>query len=542
MRHDSRTVAAIMHLVAIAVLALAGPTLGATQVTGVLRISVTIGGPSGAPTPVPRHALLVSDNPASRAPWRVVTARDGTARVTLPPGNYTVESEEPLVFEGKAYEWREIVDVIGGGDTTVVLTAGNAEVETASTTDAATGGAPPKTDQWELLIRWQDSVVSLWTPTTHASGTVVASSGLIATAQRVVGSATNVEVQFTPTLKVSARVIASDTATDVALLWVDRAALGGRSPLPLGCEGQTRPVLERGQRVSAIGTTRFGQPTTAPGTMRRVAGGVLAAEFDFDLGSAGGPAFATDGTVVGLTSVKGDSSGTGVGEDNNGLVSVAAVCDMIAAAETKTTGTVPPTGARLPVEPTEVVSEEVLREGAKRRAGSLTPYKAATSGFEIAFITPPLAFAGMQETMDFGQWSAYVADHPPVLFVRATPKQVESLWIKVARGAAMTQGVALPPIKHFTPGVARMRVLCGTREVTPVHPFIVERRVSETEAVRDGLHVLAAEAIGPQCGSVTIEVFSEKAPDKRETATIDAKLLQQIWDDMAPFRAPVARP
>ena len=83
-------------------------------------------------------------------------------------------------------------------------------------------------------------------------------------------------------------------------------------------------MLERGQRVSAIGTTRFGQPTTAPGTMRRVAGGVLAAEFDFDVGSAGGPVFAADGTVVGLTSVKGDSSDTSIGEDNTGLVSVSA--------------------------------------------------------------------------------------------------------------------------------------------------------------------------------------------------------------------------
>ena len=532
----------LVHLFVIACLALAAPTIVATQAVGTLRISVTIGGGAeGAATPVPRHALLISDNPASRAPWRVVTARDGTARVTLPPGNYTVESEEPLVFQGKAYEWRQLVDVTGGGETKLELTAGNAEVGTPST-EPATAGAPPRTDQWELLIKWQDSVLSLWTPTTHASATVIASTGLLATAQRVVGNAAKVEVQFTPMVKVSARVVASDAAKDLAILWVDPATLGSRAPLPLGCEGQTRPVLERGQRVSAIGTTRFGQPTTAPGTMRRVAGGVLAAEFDFDVGSAGGPAFAADGSVVGLTSVKGDSTGAGIGEDNTGLVSVAVVCDMLATAQAKTKGTVPPTGALLPVEPTQVVSEDVLRESAKRRTGSLSAYKATTAGFEIALLTPAIAFAGLQDSMDFGQWSSYVADHPSVLFVRGSPKQVESLWVKVARGAAMTQGIALPPIKHFAPGVARMRVLCGTHEVTPVHPFIVERRISETDAVHEGLHVLAADAIGPHCGSVTIEVYSEKAPDKRETATLDSRLLQQIWDDMAPFRTPTARP
>lgn len=439
-----RTAASLVGLVALACLVLARRDAAGAQAVGVLYISVTIGGGDGAATPVPRHALLVSDNPASRAPWRVVTARDGTARVTLPPGNYTVESEEPLVFQGKAYEWRQVVDVAGGGDTTLALTAGNADVGTAST-ESASAGTPPKVDQWELLIKWQDSVVSLWTPSTHASGTVIAATGLIATAQRVVGTATNVEVQFTPTVKVSARVIASDTARNLAILWVDPASLGPRTPVPFGCDGHARPLLERGQRVSAIGTTRFGQPTTAPGTMRRVAGGVLAAEFDFDVGSAGGPAFAADGTVVGLTSVKGDSADTSIGEDNTGLVSVSVVCDMLATAQAKTTGAVPPTGTLLPVEPTQVVSEAVLRESAKRRSGSLNGYKATTPSFEIAFITPAIAFAGMQETMDFGQWSSYVADHPSVLLVRATPKQVESLWVKVARGAAMTQGMALPP-------------------------------------------------------------------------------------------------
>ena len=92
--------------------------------------------------------------------------------MTLPPGNYTVESEDPLVFQGKAYEWRQIVDVVAGSDTTLALTTANAEVATAST-DSTPAGTPRKTDQWELLIQWQDSVVSLWTPGTHASGTVV---------------------------------------------------------------------------------------------------------------------------------------------------------------------------------------------------------------------------------------------------------------------------------------------------------------------------------------------------------------------------------
>ena len=216
---------------------------------------------------------------------------------------------------------------------------------------------------------------------------------------------------------------------------------------------------------------------------------------------------------------------------------------MLAAAQAKAKGAAPPTGALLPVEPVQVVSEDVLQ--ARRQASHRQPdavQDRRPPGFDIAFITPAVAFAGLQDTMDFGQWSSYVADHPAVLLVRVTPKQVESLWVKVARGAAMTQGIALPPIKHFTPGVARMRVLCGTSEVTPVHPFVIERRISETDAVHEGLHVLLPMRSARTAARVTLEVYSEKAPDKRETATIDPKLLKQIWDDMAPFRAPSARP
>jgi hypothetical protein len=183
-----------------------------------------------------------------------------------------------------------------------------------------------------------------------------------------------------------------------------------------------------------------------------------------------------------------------------------------------------------------LVTEDLLREAVKRRRGSLAPSKASSSGFDVELITPEMAYDGLQRSMDFGQWSAYVADHPAVLLVRVAPRQVESLWLKVARGAAMTQGIALPPILHYEPGFARMRVLCGGREVTPIHPFVVERRVSETTSIREGLYVFAPDALGPHCGTVAFEVFSEKSPDRHESAKVEAAVLQRIWEDLAPYR------
>ena len=102
---------------------------------------------------------------------------------------------------------------------------------------------------------------------------------------------------------------------------------------------------------------------------------------------------------------------------------------------------------------------------------------------------------------------------------------------------ARLKGVALPPIKHFRAGFARLRVLCGDAEVTPIHPFLLERRVSETDAIHEGLYVFDPDAIGPHCGAVTFEAFSEKAPAAADRTTIDPKVLQQIWQDFAPYRA-----
>ena len=138
---------------------------------------------------------------------------------------------------------------------------------------------------------------------------------------------------------------------------------------------------------------------------------------------------------------------------------------------------------------------------------------------------------------DFANWSDYVAGVPPVLMVRVTPKLVEGFWTTVARGAAYTQGVALPAMKHFKPGFSHMRAFCGETEVVPIHPFRIEQRVSESDAMYEGLYVFDPKALGPQCGAVKLALYSEKEPEKGETRVVDPKIIQQIWQDFEPYRA-----
>src|SRR4029450_2916562 len=124
---------------------------------------------------------------------------------------------------------------------------------------------------------------------------------------------------------------------------------------------------------------------------------------------------------------------------------------------------------------------DAFKDVVKRRAGSLLPYQMTASAFDVAFITPVLNYAAQsQPNQNFSNWSDYVADIPPVLLIRVTPKMVESLWAKGGRGAAQTQGMALPPIKHLKSGFQRLHAFCGRTEVPPIHPFKLELRVSET--------------------------------------------------------------
>ena len=532
------------------------PRAAAVQAVSVLHIKVVLVDAAGTATPVPRHALLVSDNPATATPRRIVTSLDGTVDVRLRPGNYTVESDQPVAFHGKAYQWTQTLDIVAGRDAVLELTADNAEIEPVIA--AATSAAPLETDPWVRLPQWQDSVVALWTPTTHASGFVVDATGLIATNQRVIGTATSVEVQLTPGVKVAGHVVVADSARDVAVLWIDSKALASARPVPLGC-AQSKPPVVHGQQIFTIGAPLRQEKGMTTGAVSRVEAHAIVSDLALAAGSAGGPVFTADGGVVGITSV-GDENGEHR-QENTPVVLIDDVCDVVAAAEKTLKDAAPPAGTHLPVEPVQPFPGDALKNAAQGRAGSLSPYQMSSSDFDVAFITPVMIYAQYQSEqvsgrarsgvpvtantehefvrrlMDFGNWSEYVADFPPVLLIRVTPKLVEGFWTKVARGAAQTQGVSVPPIKRFKSGFSRLRAFCGDDEVTPIHPFKLEQRVSESDAIYEGLYVFDPGAFGPHCSTVKLVLYSEKEPDKGDTRLIDAKVVQQIWRDFAPYRA-----
>jgi hypothetical protein len=244
----------------------------------------------------------------------------------------------------------------------------------------------------------------------------------------------------------------------------------------------------------------------------------------------------TAGGLIGFTTIDDRDPD---GRSNARVVRIDQACEVLASAEKKMTEAMPPDATHLPLDPQRPIAAGALIAAVKNRAGSLSPYPMSTTDFDIAFITPVHVYGTKDQVrrpvMDFGNWSEYMADYPRVLLVRVTPKIVEGLWARVARGAAMTQGMSLPPMKRAKSGFSRMRVFCGDTEVTAIHPFMVEQRISETEAIYEGLYVFDPAVLGPQCGTVKLTVYSEDDSDKGDTRVVDPTVLQQITRDFAPL-------
>jgi len=522
----------------------------------VLHVKVTLTDAGRASMPVPRHALLISDNPPTTVPRRVVTAADGTVDVRLRPGHYIVESDEPVTFDSKSYQWTRTVEITAERDVVLELTAQNAEVGAGPASSSSP--TTKENDASLLLPQWKDSVFAVWTPASRASGFVVDAAGLVVTNQRVIGSASAVEVQLTLSVKVTARVLVADRARDVAVLWIDPATTASIRSVPLDCAAGSKPLADR-QSVVAIGAPLQGEKDVSFGAVISVDSHGSVADFRLAPGGTGGPVFSTGGNVVGISSVVDDPNER---RRSARIIPVADACEAVKSAEKAMQTAERPVATHLPVEPLRPFPADALAAAVKRGEGDLSSYQMSSSDFDIVFLTPVSVYRAQHDPQqaqtrgsargpdlqqarqsgatDFGDWSDYFADVPPVLALRVTPKLEESFWTTIARGAAYTQGVAVPAIKHFKPGFLRLRALCGDVEVAPIHPLTIEHRVSETDAIREGLYVFDPQALGPHCRSVTLVLYSEKAPTKSDTRVVDPHMIERIWQDFAPYRALVA--
>jgi S1-C subfamily serine protease len=525
----------------------------AAQQGGVLKISVVLTDADGNATPIPRAQLLISDNPATREPRRVRTGPDGTVEIALPPGSYTVESDVPVILGGRRFSWTQTLDVPAGRDAVLALTATNAE------TDSDTGGGgsataphtmPTLADGAAILNKWQRSIAEIWTPTAHATGFVVDARGLIATYDRTIGNATDVEVEFggpaaaaTDRVKVAGRVVATDRTQGVTIIWIHPEAIASRPPIAPTCTSgadlalakaeasakaaNAQPLVTHDEKVVALIAPMLEPKSAVLGSTIRPEAQSFRADWRLDAGSAGGPVFAADGTAIGIT--------VGEVEDDRErrhdayVIPLSNACRVIEAAAQKMTGATPPSATLLRTE--AGLPRATITRVSDPKMPRVQPPVIHADEFDISLLAPAMIGDDqsiMSSRTFFGYWTPYVLKAPQVMFVRVSPQFEESFWKMLARGAAQTQGVALPPLKSFSANFLRLRAFCGGTEVAPIHRFIIEMPIEGRKPVREGLYVFALTDFGPHCAAVRVELFSEKSPNRPDNRTIDPKLFAQI--------------
>jgi hypothetical protein len=390
-----------------------------------------------------------------------------------------------------------------------------------------------RADGAAIFNKWRDSIVEIWTPTAHATGFLVHENGLIATDYRAIGEAAALSVELSARgsserVKVAGRVVAADRLQGVSVVWIDPKAIAETRPMPPAC-GATGAAAEFGDRVVAIVAPMLEPKAAIPGTVGRVESSSFEVDWHHQR-ATGGPVFGADGSVIGITiaSPESDRGRREYSREASRVLPAGNVCPVLAAAEKKIAGAAPPAATHLPVEPPREAA--AMRALPDPKAPRMQAPTIASSSFDITLMTPALARAEPSATSprsDFGNWTDYVGNAPPVLLVRVTPQFEESLWKTIARGAAQTQGVPLPPMPSFNSNFLRLRAYCDTTEVAPIQPFIIERRVSESAAIREGLYVFGLTDFN-KCGAVRFDLYSEKSPTKADSRSIDPKLFDSI--------------
>ena len=249
----------------------------------------------------------------------------------------------------------------------------------------------------------------MWSPTARASGFVVDSRGLIATDGRAVGTATVVEVQLAPTVKVPARVLLSERSRDVAIVRVDPSLVATRPALALACPPSRAPSLDDGQAIASITVPHEGEKELVHGEVTALQPRRVETDVRLPFGGSGGPVFNDAGAVVGLTSMSVEPDSR---PDDAAVVPTVFICEALAASLPMLSGAEPPAATRLPVEPARPYPAGALEDARRGTTPNAAVPVMSSSDFDVAFMTPPMVHRARQRSGWTGGLRAGVHQRP----------------------------------------------------------------------------------------------------------------------------------
>ncbi|HET8549101.1 MAG TPA: serine protease [Bryobacteraceae bacterium] len=511
--------------------------------------------------PVPKHVLRIIKADGTTAVTEVSTNFDGTAGARLAPGEYRLHSKSVLEFQKKTYRW-DLAFTVGAEPVAIDLSNDNAEANAVAENVTAGRITDNLSGQFKAL---EATVFTVWSEFGHGTGFLIDGSGLLLTNQHVIGPSRKVSVQFDAERKIAAVVLAADAAKDVAVLWADVESIEGIKVAPLATNALEPPAVE-GERVFTIGSPFSQRKIMTTGIVSRIEERAIISDININSGNSGGPLFNSVGKVIGITTFAEDR---GTGPGISGIVRIEEALPLIERARQERASTAKPPSRALPVEPKQRFPVDSLKAAVAAEKFDMRPYAFTQDEFDVVLLTPLVKYhlqgadevaaarekdkrtkksrAAVQGTFqpldELRNWAEYAGEYKPVIIIRARPQLREGFWSALNRGMAANYGIQAQAKLRFRADFYRMQLLCGDKEIEPIHPAkiahvvnVQNRFVDVTDASYEGLYTYGPDAIAPSCGTVTLKIYSEKEPDKAKVKTLDRKTVQRVWEDFAAYR------
>jgi S1-C subfamily serine protease len=479
-----------------------------------------------------RVTLERAESPGAEA-IELKTALDGTCQKSLPSGKYKLTSLQPIEFQGKRYSWSMDV-TLSGAQQVIELTNDNAKAEALITEIKSPPGSGASNDLNVLFEKLKNSVVKVRAEGRDGSGFIVDPSGLVVTNNHVVESSGYVAVQFDQKRKVLAKVLATDTDKDIAVLWTNLKSFPEATVASL-VPSDMASQLVVGERVFTIGCPLGREKVLTTGVVSKVETKAITSDININPGNSGGPLFNLRGEATGIT-----RAGLRLLAS---IVPIAEVRPVIEQARQKMAGASAPSADLLPVEPTDFFPSDALVSLLQRPEKMDTkPYFFPAGQFEVGVLTPYVRYyLSHRDEMDAARKAAKrsgtdpsqtkppaeaveeAQDFAPVLLVRVAPK-FSVMW-KV----------------KFKNGFQKMRLLCGGKEIPPIDPGRSEYELHDArnrvvDTTMQGFYSYPPDAISPTCGSVNLEIYSEKDPNTPITQPVETVTVERVWSDFEPYR------
>jgi len=204
------------------------------------------------------------------------------------------------------------------------------------------------------------------------------------------------------------------------------------------------------------------------------------------------------------------------------------------------------------------------------------PYSMNVGDFYIELSTPPMEYRSQEERRlaaekarakrrkKQGQesdattteeaprnWESESGGHKAIVSIVVMPKTKEGFWSGMGRAASA--GLTPANLK-FKTDFYRMRLMCGEKEIAPIHPGKIPAAfalktygVNFTDSAAFGDYTYPPDAISPNCGQQRLEIFPSKNSIEPVVKIFDPGTVQRVWTDFEAFRtasaaAPVLAP